>query len=164
MDIGKHHTKLEKCVFVINSNDVVLWIHLFWLGPLLFHFLKLIEFLMRLSKRTNELIKNWQMALHSAVLGILPLCVCVCVHNASCVSVYVCVYVVGGQSMYGFIIMCSGAWPCLKTRIAEMTSLTETSEWLWHSKMSLFCFHTYNLSKSFISALYQHIITVNCYP
>lgn len=42
--------------------------------------MKLIEFLMRLSKRTNELIKNWQMGLHSTVLGILPLCVCVCVY------------------------------------------------------------------------------------
>lgn len=47
------------CVFFpIHSNDVVLWIHLFWLDPLLFHFMKLIEFFMRLSKWTNELIKK----------------------------------------------------------------------------------------------------------
>lgn len=43
--------------------------------------MKLIECLMRSSKRTNELIKNWQMGFHSAVLGILPFVVhpvCLC--------------------------------------------------------------------------------------
>lgn len=141
MDIGKHHTKLEKCVFVINSNDVVLWIHLFWLGPVLFHFMKLIEFLMRLSKRTNKFIKNWQMGLHSAVLGILPLCVCMCV----CVSVWerktvrtfntLCACVCGGRgSMYGSVMMCFGPWPCLKTWRAEMSSVTVTLERLSQQK------------------------------
>lgn len=62
---------------------------------------------MRLSKRTNELIKNWQMGIHSAVLcvwnfAIMCVCYCVCVcvlqHNAS----YFHILSVSGQKMYVF--------------------------------------------------------------
>lgn len=68
------------CVFFpINSNDVVLWIHLFWLDPLLFHVMKLIEFLTRLSKRTNELIKKLA---NGSLFLCASVCQCVCETSA----------------------------------------------------------------------------------
>lgn len=156
MDIGKHHTKLEKCVFVINSNDVVLWIHLFWLGPVLFHFMKLIEFLMRLSKRTNELIKNWQMGLYSAVLGILPLCVYVKVHNASCQCVCVCCGWPEHVWFYNDVLECMTLSEILK-------SWNEFSDSNMRKIITqqnvIVLFHTHDLFIGFLSALYQHRFT-----
>lgn len=80
---------------------MVLWIHLFRLGPVLFHFMKLIEFLMRLSKWTNKLIRNWQMGLYSAVF----VCVSMCMH---CIkhTLCVCVLWVAG-AVYNDVLGCT---------------------------------------------------------
>lgn len=100
--------------------------------------MKLIEFLVRLSKRTNKLIKNCQMALYSAASARL----CACTKRTLCVRV--CELWVARAE---FIMMFSGARPCLKTWRAEMSSLTVTSEKLWHSKMSLFISRVRSLRK-----------------
>lgn len=79
---------------------MVLWIHLFRLGPVLFHFMKLIEFLVRLSKWTNKLIRNWQMGLYSAVL----VCVSMCMH---CIK-HICVCVLWvARAVYNDVLGCT---------------------------------------------------------
>lgn len=132
MDTARHDTKLEKCVFVINSNDMVLWIHLFWLGPVLFHFMKLIEFLVCFSKWTNELIKNWQIGLYSAeenVVGVWWI-----MHP---VSPWTCV--MSGKCTCDFIKMYMRAQACLKTLQAKISWLTATLEEIFNRK-TVFCF------------------------
>ncbi len=116
---------------------------------------------MRLSKRTNELIKNWQMGLHSAVLGILPLCVCVKVHNASSMSVCVCacVCVCGWPEhvwVYNDVLGCV----TLSENLRSRNEFTDSNiRKIITQRNVIVLFHTHDLLRSFLC---PHTFTVNC--
>ena len=94
--------------------------------------MKLIEFLMRMSKRTNELIKNRKLTVFFQQCEKIVWCKCVCVCDCLCVCVCLCVSVCVYVSVWDYARcekMQAGAGDSIVSGKVQQKSLNNIS-WL----------------------------------